>query len=512
MKPEGELRLRCRRDGTPGPSPSWRRAGVVLLVGALLLPGLGGLSTSGLAREASARPRGTAETLEALEQRLYNYRDHLERSARRVSLQEALALGLARNPILAKAYAQIEATQWNGAAIRREWFPSLTAGNDDPGLVGVQQQQANTLSLSSPQLTLEWTFFDPSRAPRTKANAASLAADRFLFDVQARSLVLAIQQQYTDLQALLKLEGEYRDLSRMVANWRQLAKTKAHRGARSPDVDQLTSQELALLVLRINTHEQVIVAASNLALSLSLPPGDLAMPSQGLALEGEWSLGRRESIAQALQFREEIQQSLARARSLSWTAVATRKGYLPTLALEGTGSTESNSQDSGLSSEATVGVNVFWTLFDGGILAAQANAQGRQQEQAQQQAALDRLAVTAEVEISYSAYLSSRIVVDTAMAQLESARASIGSATLGYGAGTSDATTLLQVLADLRGAIDAYCQALQKHNKSVAALYRNSARWPEVAPPLLQQRLTTLGAPAHQPRRPQISPLPQPPP
>lgn len=58
--------------------------------------------------------------------------------------------------------------------------------------------------------------------------------------------------------------------------------------------------------------------------------------------------------------------------------------------------------------------------------------------------------------------------------------------------GTSDATTLLQVLGNLRGAVEAYCRALQKHNRSVAALYRYSARWPEVAPPLVQERLSTL--------------------
>jgi outer membrane protein TolC len=109
---------------------------------------------------------GPAHTLQSLEQRVYTYRDHLERTSRRVSLQETLALGLAQNPSLAKAYALIEATAWDGVAIRREWFPSLTAGNNDPGLVGVQQQQANILSISSPELTLEWTFFDPSRHPR----------------------------------------------------------------------------------------------------------------------------------------------------------------------------------------------------------------------------------------------------------------------------------------------------------------------------------------------------------
>lgn len=448
--------------------------------------------------DALAGPRkehgalGPAHTLQSLEQRVYTYRDHLERTSRRVSLQETLALGLAQNPSLAKAYALIEATAWDGVAIRREWFPSLTAGNNDPGLVGVQQQQANILSISSPELTLEWTFFDPSRHPRAQANAASLAADRFLFDVQARSLVLTIQQQYIDLQTLLELEGEYRKLSSLVEEWRTLAKAQGRRGASTPDVDQLTGQALALLILRIDTHEQVIAAASNLARTLSLPPGDLVMPRDPLQLGGPWVLSRRDTIAQALQFREEIQQSLANARALSWSALATRAGYRPTLSLEGSGSTEGNSDNTDLQSQGTVGVNVAWTLFDGGLLAAKARSQRNQQEQALQQAALDRLTVTAEVETSHAAYLNSQIVVDASLAQVQSARASVAAATRGFAVGTSDATTLLQVLGNLRGAVEAYCRALQKHNKSVAALYRFSARWPEAAPPLVQERLSNL--------------------
>lgn len=450
--------------------------------------GLDDLATTASAR----RPLSAVQSLQSLERRLYRNRDHLERTSRRLTLAEALAIGLAQNPILAKAHAGIEATRWSGVAIRREWAPSLTAGNNDPGLVGVQQDQANTLSVSSPQLTLEWTFFDPSRLPRSKANAASLEADRFLFDVEARSLVLSLQQSYFELQALLALEVEYGELSTLVEGWLRLARVRGRGGAASPDVDQLTSQQLALLIRRIDTHEQVIVAASKLAQALSLPPGALVMPAEPLALQGQWTLSRQESIDQALRLREEIQRSLASARSLAWSAVATRKGYLPTLSLEGTGSSQSTSNDSGLQSQGSVGMNVQWTFFDGGILAAQATSQRQQQEQALQQAALDRLSVTAEVETSYAAYINSEIVVDTAIAQMESARASVAAATKSFQAGTTDATTLVQVLASSRGAVEAYCSALSKHNKSVVALERNSARWPAAAPALLRQRLARL--------------------
>jgi len=456
------------------------------------------------------RPPSLAQSLETLKSRLYRNRDHLERRSRRLTLAQTVATGLAQNPILAKAHAGIAATNWSGVAIRREWAPSLKADNNDPGLLGVQQEQTNTLSIASPQLTLEWTFFDPSRLPRSKANAASLEADRFLFDVEARSLVLSLQQGYIDLQTLLTLEVEYRGLSEMVAGWLGLAKIRGRGGPATPDVDQLTSQQLALLILRIDTHEQVIVAASRLARALSLPPGELVMPSEPLALQGEWTLSREETIGQALRLREEIQQSLASARSLAWSAVATRKGYLPTLSLEGTGSTQGNSVSAGLDSEATVGMNVQWTLFDGGILAAKATSQRQRQEQALQQASLDRLAVTEEVETSYAAYISSQIVVDSAIAQMESARATFATATRSYQAGSSDATTLLQVLTNTRGAVEAYCQSLRKHNRSVVELERYSARWPAAAQSVLRQRVAGLGGlPGAGPTPQSATPTPQ---
>jgi outer membrane protein TolC len=293
----------------------------------------------------------------------------------------------------------------------------------------------------------------------------------------------------------------------MVDHWLRLA--LARRGE-SPDVDQLVSQQLALLILRIDTHEQVIVAASKLARALSLPPGDLVLPAEPLALRGQWTLSRQETIHQALRLREEIQRSLATARSFAWSAVATRKGYLPTLSIEGTGSTQTSSDSSDLNSEATVGMNVRWTFFDGGILAAKATSQRRQQEQALQQAALDRLAVTEEVETSFASYISSQIVVDTAIAQMESSRSSFRSATKSFQAGSSDATTLLQVLANTRGAVESYSHAVRKHNRSVAELERYSAHWPAAARPLLRQRVASPGHPSAD--RPQMSaPPPDPP-
>ena len=482
--------------------PSLLQASISSLAALLLVPAWAAQAAPSPAFPSPAfpslRPLPAAvagNTLKLLESRLHRHRDHLERSAQRLTLPEALATGLERNPRLASAFAQIETTRWDGVAIRREWFPSLIAGNESPGAIGLQQQQGDSSTLISPQLNLAWTFFDPSRAPRRRANAAGLAAERFLFDVEARSLVLDIQSQYFDLQTLITLERDYADMSALVAYWSQQARDQARRGPATPDLDQLASQEQALLILRIDTHEQVIVAASRLAESLSLPPGEIVMPAQHLTLQGDWSLDRLATIQQALRLREEIQQNLAKAQQLSWTAVATRRRYLPELAVEASGYVQAENGNSTISSEAEAGVTLNWTLFDGGILSASAAAQGQQQQQALQQAALQRLSVTAQVETSYAAYINSQIVTDSAIAQLTSARQSITAASDSYAAGRADATTLLQVLGSYRSAVESYSRSLQKHNKAVAELQRYSSQWPESALPLVQRRLQELGRP-----------------
>jgi outer membrane protein TolC len=121
-----------------------------------------------------------------------------------------MAMGLARNPLLAQGYAEIEAAQWQTIAIRREWVPTILGKNDSPGLVGIETTRSNNEIFYGryllTEVQLQWTFFDPSRTPRTKASLASLQASRLLFDISARNLILNIQQSYAELQKQRDLE------------------------------------------------------------------------------------------------------------------------------------------------------------------------------------------------------------------------------------------------------------------------------------------------------------------
>ena len=132
------------------------------------------------------------------------------------------------------------------------------------------------------------------------------------------------------------------------------------------------------------------------------------------------------------------------------------------------------------------GLQLSWRLFDGGILAAEATALRRQADQSLQQAALDRLTVTRQVESSHASYTTSRILLDSTREQLRAARGALD------GSSGKDATTVVQTIEKLRQALEAEAAAREQHNTALAELYRYSARWPEGAPTLVDQRRQEL--------------------
>lgn len=440
----------------------------------------------------------------ALLRRLDRYRDGLERSAQRLSLPQALEIGLRDSPALRKAYADIDGADWNRTAIQREWWPTLVVGNDDPGLLGwsttrtreqvrTSRGWSETLTIEGgqaavPNITLAWTFYDPTRAPRDAAAAARLRARRLLFKVEVRDQILAIEQSYIALQETYALEQSYRTLYLTIAD---LVKATDHQRGDDGARDQLITEQLALLIQRIRTHEQVIVAANGLAETLALPPGQLVMPSDPLTVRGQWPTPLQTTIEQALQLREEIQASLALAGSDRWTARARERQRLPILSLEGevSGSNQASSTASlvgpgrgqrlyGQEIETQVGLGVNWIIFDGGILAAEAAALRSQARRNLAQADLDRLTITRQVQNSHAALINSLVLLEAAEDERRVARQALAAASRDYRNGNGDATRVVQASRALRDATESAVGAIRKHNRAIAALMRYAARWP----------------------------------
>ena len=427
-----------------------------------------------------------------------------------ISLDQAIRTGLLNNPILSKTFADIQASQWQAIAVRREWYPSLTANNPvtPPWSLAIGSSSGNqstnssaktyttTDSLStSPRIRLEWSFLDPTRTPRLKSNLALVNAQQLLFDVSARNLILDIQQAYYDLQEKRELREDYTRIYHITQDQISTAQALRRSGrGNKGDIDQLRSQLLEQLTELIQIYEQELIAANQLAYTLSLSPGKLLLPSERLEPVTGWSTPLQSTIDEALSLREEIKANLASADSFGWLSRARLSQYLPSVSVLGQSQLTTNSQSQvNTSSQSTwsasdsahlsnsIGIGFNWLLFNGGRDTANATALSQEAQASRYQADISRLLVTLQVQNSYATFTSNQMVTDTAKEQLVTARATVDFTTRNYNGSTIAATTFIQNIQNYLSAARSYKASVRNYNIAVASLYRYSARWPSNA-------------------------------
>lgn len=460
-----------------------------------------------------------------LQQQLKQLREQWRERSVRVTLTAAIDQSLLHNPELAQAYAQIQQGQWNLIAVRRQWYPSLTALSGAPagGLWAYRSTTTDSTRANSagtvkrndstsvdgfvPVLRFDWTFFDPSRGPQINAASENLRSQELLFNVAARNLVLQTQLAYFNLQEQEQLISSYEEILAATTNQVEQAEALFNAGNASlADVEQIRTQQYQTLSLLIATYLSVIDASASLAKAMALPPGQLVLPEDQLDLYGQWDLPLNDTIQQAQTLREEIQSSLAQSSSASWRASALLNRYWPRFSLVANGSyaysdTDIRNRQSGLSQseslrtsswDGAVGVGFNWTLFDGGIAAAEAQANRALQRQFSDQAAVQRLQISEEVEQSYAAYQTSRLALLSSQAQAESARQAAISVRERFNVGYADTTSVVQTLNQAITAANAYARSQREYNSAVASLYRVSAQWPDNTLALRDQRVNQL--------------------
>lgn len=456
-----------------------------------------------------------------LQRKLDGLRQKLSRRALRSSLQGAVEQSLLHNPTLAESYSQIQQQQWNLIAVRRQWYPQLqaySAGINVFGYRGTTTKSVNSnvpdfqpgTSFSnsvetSPAMQLSWTFFDPTRGPSINAASESLKAQQLLFDVSARDLVLETQLAYFALQEQQQLIIDYELI--LNSTTQQVERTEALFNAGSAsisDVEQIRTQQLQNLSTLIDTYRQLVDAAARLAQAMALPTGTLVLPQDKLALVGRWTLTEAETLQQAERLREEIKASLAQASGSEWRATALFNSYWPRFLTQASGSFLNTNRANGSPGSAetingqsadwsgAVGLGFSWSIFDGGINAAQAEVNQAQARQFADLAAVQRLTVAREVERAYANYEASTLSLASTKEQLESAQTATEAVRERFNIGFSDMTSVVQTYNQSILAASTYARSIREFNSAVASLYRYSARWPDGALPLLQKRAKAL--------------------
>lgn len=502
--------------------PGWLVLAVVSLASTLAHEGFAKSMPSGRLQSHQLKSNSSAVQLQV---QLDSQRQKLISRSRHVSLQDAVEQTLLNNPNLAESYSQIQQQQWNLIAVRRQWYPSLSAGAVGVNLFGYRGITTNLVNSdalgfsprtgfrnlveTSPQMRLSWTFFDPSRGASINAASESVRAQRLLFDVSARNVVLETQSAYFSLQEQMQLVADYEAI--LDTTNQMVATTEAQfvsGYASLADVEQIRTQQFQTLTTLIDTYRRLVDAAARLAQAMALPTGVLSIPKERLTPLGQWTSSEAETLRQAEQMREEIQASLAKASSQGWQAVSLFYNYWPRFSTNASGTllNANSSANSGASNQISsttvnsedsvwtgaVGLGFTWSIFDGGINAAQAEQRKATAKQFYDQAAVIRLSVAREVERSYANYQASAMALVSTKYQLQSAQNAAAIIRERFRIGFSDMTAVVQTYRQSIQASGAYAQAIREFNLAIAELYRYSASWPDGALPLLQRRVDSL--------------------
>jgi outer membrane protein TolC len=437
-------------------------------------------------------------------------RDGLQKAAERISLSEAISRGVATNPLLASTVAEIQASEWSGVAINREWVPTLSFKTSSPGVMGYSTTStvdsvdiqgdglgtSKTFSFahgykSNPYADLSWSFFDPTRGVRQSARGSRTEALRNRLTFTTRELIYQIQAAYVGLQEALEREKDLIELF----NQAIVIYINAHKQQRPVgEASRLEAQAVSLLIARIKAHKESIQAADALASLINLEPGKLALPSEKPEVIPIWPLSRLDSVQQALRWREELRTNALDVEALMSDAKAIRLKVLPTLALSGQVQRNNLNEQGGIFKDnqpdklksasgytTFVGLTFDWKLFDGGIRNAEANATTARAQQTLAQGELARLTITRQVTDAYAAFVASKIQVDAARADVDASRRSLRAALDDYGAGRHDdaGTTVVQALSKLQSALDNYRNLVGDQNTAIYQLYRYTSSWPE---------------------------------
>ena len=466
-------------------------------------------------------PLAKEQRADALVAKLRKLQARVEASSRKISLEEAIDLGLGHNPALVAAFRLIQQYEWQLIAAQRQWYPTLELSNGSP-FVGLsantyiqrfynsnrklvmsapgsppdspsQVDQFTTTSVLQPGATASWSFIDPTRQPNINAASEALRQQKLLFDASARNLILQIQASYFTLQSTSQLIADFQQIFDI--NRRQMEVIRARYGiqlATVLDLAQTESQLFNQLNELVSFTQSYITEAAQLARQLGLPDDSLVIPAEKAKLYSSWSVPLPETIARATQLREEILASLAAAKSAQWSGISQMNQYLPVFQVVGTGSLQLESgvingvpggdttlAQSGLKTwNGAVGIGFNWTMFDGGIDAAQAQSEYAQAEQKRSMAESNRLQAVQQIRSSYGDYKASQVAVESARMAYQAALTAQEVARARFDIGVGDITTIVQTIEQWGTSSQQLSQAILAYNKAVAELYRYSATWP----------------------------------
>lgn len=442
---------------------------------------------------------------EVMTEMIRDYEINLSAVAKKMTLNESISLALERNPNIVRQYKLYEGLVWDSISTQRKWIPALNldspigyrnktiekyslSKNDPSSLRDFRLQDGSNLK---PELKISWSLLNLSRNSLLQTQRENIFSQVLRFRQDVRDLVLNVQSDYFDLQRARQEEDVFNGIYIYIKNLLQLSDSEQLSQESDEILAALKARLLQALSLRVSAQQNVVRLSASLASRLALPPDSFILPSQKLGLNGRWEQELNDTISRALDRREEIKISNSQSKAANNRANSLVRKYFPEITAEAIGklendnfrlNTNASNNTSTVNSytlDKSVGVRVKWAIFDSGVLAAQSSSFRKKAQASQEQAALNRLEVEAQIKTAYSAYTSQLIQLPVVNREIDQTLLSLqvrSEQANRYSA--SSVTNLILALDQYQSAASRWFATLQKYNEAIAQLYRYSSKWP----------------------------------
>lgn len=440
------------------------------------------------------------------------------RELRPLGLDQVETLAEVNNPNLKALAIQVEEAQ---SLLRSEisrWYPTIQLGASQLPAFSVSQSyrptvfnpqitgySTNSITAMDAVLKASWSLIDPQRTPRIAAARDRYEKAKNAYLIGLRDLRLQAAEAYFDLQSA--------DEQVRIGQESVRASLVSLRDARSRfQAGVATKLEVLQAETQLARDQQLLTnaltgngpggpglgqadARRQLAALLSLPQDATPVAKDPSRVVGAWIPSLEESIIAAFAYREELDNILLDISIANSEANSELAASQPLLSIINTlsasnsyGSNYTDFINAGLKAPAAqnvlgqtswsvdnaIGLNLSWTLFDGGRSRALYRYNKQKANEGRYRFAQRRDQIRIEVERSFFELQRNNLNISTNAQEVLSTRESLRLARLRFQAGVTTQREVVDTQRDLTQAEVRYALAISTYNKSLADLRRRT--------------------------------------
>ncbi len=414
-----------------------------------------------------------------------------------LTLADIEALVEMNNPSLKAMERRIDQSKSLLLASISRWYPTINlTANGLPEYLTIEQTRNPDFGSNSSgrqwrtslALQVQWKLIDPARVPEIAAarDAYEQARDSYL--VTLRDLRLQAVSQYFLLQRAD--EGVRIGKQSMRASLISLrdAKARFEAGVATRlevlEAETQLARDKQLLTSKLGDQK---ITRRELASMLNLTPEITPTAASAAQVIGLWKASLQESIVAAYSFREELDKLLLDVSISNSNANSALAATQPILSLVNTLSYSRLQGQTGIGSNLdvdmddysrslsnTVGLNMTWSIFDGGRSKALYRYNKQKAKEAEDVFASTRSLIRKEVEQSFFKLKTANQDIATTTREVIASRESLRLARLRFQAGVTTQREVVNNQRDLTQAEVRYSDAITTYNTSLAQLRRRT--------------------------------------